>query len=357
MEPPASASLEIQRWTGSLEFTANDSWILAQEFIADVSNCIVVPFGSICSGLGTNDSDLDLAIFTKGNNNEFELLKNIRKKIKYATGDFLQLIPAKRVPILHGNLALRKGTARYSVIVDISVGSDSTRHCVLRDILIKSYVQANQMFRTIYLAFKEILKVNSIPDSKAGGVNSVSIALICIYSLQNLKIPALPVLQKDKDYFDWSSTEVYLKWGRTWEERTQNFQSANQGSVCELLCMLLEFVSTTEWSKHVLSIRKKSLMERPKSKDSKFDEEKFCMAIEDPIDPSHNVSMSLQPQTLQDIITLCRTSALHLRNGKSFAQLISANQNNNPRLETPGRTKRKSLDPSSTPSKRKTPRR
>jgi DNA polymerase sigma len=333
--------------------------VAALEMVAALARCVAVPFGSTCSGLGHAHSDLDIAIFPPQYElNAFEVLKRLRRHIQRDTGDFLQLIPAKRVPILHGQLHVRVNGQVVPVVVDISVGTDSTRHCVLRDGLIKAYVIASDKLTYMYHTIRTVFKANNVPDSKAGGINSLSIAMMCIFFMQNYQDkPMLPILQKEKEYYDWASQDLYIKWNRIWSEKAEAFKSKNQMSDNELMQALLEFIGKFDWENSTLSIRTGKAINRKGSREQNFSSERYCMAIEDPIDPTHNISMSLQEQCLLQIVNLCRKCAKKLRSGKSIDDLLLANDIQQENINTPRRGKRKSLDSTQSYPLRKTPRR
>lgn len=250
-------------------------------------------YGSILSGFGHTESDLDFALLFLNEFDENSInKKNMVRKIGYSALknkkniEDLQVITNARVPIIK----LKYKTITRVFECDISI---ENRLPFCNTHLLRIYCTLDPRVPKLGLLIKKFTKICQICFAIKGGLNSYAFNVMIIYFLQQCDPPVLPCLQElDKDNLE---TDLIEGWEVKYFQEIDRIKEVwpqfrtNQQSIGHLLIdFFIFYTEIFDFENHVISIRQTAKL-------TKFEKKwTSLIAIEDPFLLSHNLSNALE---------------------------------------------------------------
>lgn len=237
--------------------------------------------GSTCSGLATNDSDVDLCLLlssTREIDQRFEarrILHQLHSMLKKST--YIQkchVIYAK-VPIL--KFRDLKSGCECDVNINNTVGIKNTH-------LLQGYCGYDWRVCPLIMIIKKWAKRHCINDASQGTLSSYSMAMMVLHYLQDpCQPPVIPVLQyKYPEVFN-ATRNIHELCGEDPFSRITPERSNNQETLGELLLGFFRYYAEEfRWDEDVICVRQGS--KYPRGNSNKWLKKFIC--IEEPFDLS-----------------------------------------------------------------------
>ncbi|KRT78181.1 hypothetical protein AMK59_7689 [Oryctes borbonicus] len=284
--------------------------------------------GSTMSGLGTENSDIDMCLLVKpclhdARSDALSYLQNIQNVLQNC--DFVtqpEVILAK-VPIL------KFKDSRYGFEVDLNcnnaVGIRNTH-------LLHCYAHLDWRVRPLVIVVKLWAQANNINDAKRMTISSYSLALMVIHFLQcGVTPPAIPCLHGlYPDKFS-PNSEIH---NIDIQEELPQFYSDNKQSLGELLLGFLNYYTHFDYDRYAISVREGSVLLKEECKYTRSQKNDVMqwklLCIEEPFDLTNTARSVYDMETFNYIKRVFSVSYKLLGDTKNL-NLIFPNVDMNPR--------------------------
>ncbi|CAB3402596.1 unnamed protein product [Caenorhabditis bovis] len=252
-------------------------------------NIFLTIFGSVMTGMGVNNSDVDLCfrfddeLEPPKNEDAISVIKNIQiflKQCSYARN--VQAILTAKVPIVKFVLQLNA-----SIFVDADISYYNIL-ALYNTSLLKQYTlwTPGQKFAKLALFIKRWAKMCDIGDASKGSISSYAYILLLISYLQQCDPPVLPRLQEDfRD--ETTPKRIVESWDTYFyesDEQTVKSWAKNKQSVSELLIGFFDYYSKFDYRNLVIQCRREMNLSKL---EKDWNNKSLC--IEDPFDLHHNL--------------------------------------------------------------------
>uniref|UniRef100_A0A914I452 PAP-associated domain-containing protein n=1 Tax=Globodera rostochiensis TaxID=31243 RepID=A0A914I452_GLORO len=284
----------------------------------DKSTLNIKLFGSVLSGFGSNDCDIDLCLVDTGilkhqTEDGFisperrkhwitQLVQYLRKSAMYTVIS----VAEARTPIVkfehHGNDGFHG---------DISVENSLALH---NTELLRLYSCFDDRVAPLGFAVKRLAKLYDINDASAGSISSYAYIVMLIHFLQRVDPPVLPFMQNKRD--ELKVEGWYVSFERDipqFSASTKNTQSMAQLFYDFLHYYAFEFNMITD----VAQIRVSKLYNKKIRNRGGDDSTRPRLCVEDPFDLDHNLTSGVREDTLQYILKCFRSA---IRGMERFAE-------------------------------------
>uniref|UniRef100_A0A914I935 PAP-associated domain-containing protein n=1 Tax=Globodera rostochiensis TaxID=31243 RepID=A0A914I935_GLORO len=273
----------------------------------------IAVFGSVNSGFGTNDCDLDLCLVKTGLDAK---PSTQRKRWLSALVDFLQKskeytgvsVPEARTPIV------KFGHPATKFHGDISI---ENKLAVYNTELLRLYTEFDERVAPLGVAIKRLAKMCGVNDASTGSISSYAYIVMLIHVLQRVEPPVLPFLQNG------SEGKLVDGWNVSFERNfVRDASFCNTQSIAELFIDFLHYYANEfDFTYEVVQIRTRDVYDKYSRGDDCFREQ---LCVEDPFDLGHNLTSGVREDTLHYISKCFRGSIRgiekidreHFRTGK-----------------------------------------
>ncbi|KAL3073838.1 hypothetical protein niasHT_034870 [Heterodera trifolii] len=279
---------------------------------AGVESLQIELFGSVLSGFGSNDCDIDLCLITTGSKNHEREQHNgtitqekrrewLNKLVQYLRKTELYTVISvadARTPIVkfeyhgeegfHGDISVENGLALYNTE------------------LLRLYTHFDNRVSPLGFAVKRWAKLYGINDASAGSISSYAYVVMLIHFLQRIDPPVLPFLQNDR------KGQLVEGWNVSFTRQLpEQFSNKNTQSIAQLFHDFLAFYAF-QFDMHtdVAQIRTAKPYNKMMRKRELGcgDDQRFRLCVEDPFDLEHNLTSGVREDTLHYIIKCFRSA-------------------------------------------------
>ncbi|KAL3093109.1 hypothetical protein niasHT_022559 [Heterodera trifolii] len=302
--------LSVQRRTSIQQFVDE----LQQGFRTEtgVESLQIELFGSVLSGFGSNDCDIDLCLITTDSTNHEKEQHNgnipqekrrewLNKLVQYLRKSELYTVISvadARTPIVkfeyhgeegfHGDISVENGLALYNTE------------------LLRLYTHFDNRVSPLGFAVKRWAKLYGINDASAGSISSYAYVVMLIHFLQRVDPPVLPFLQNDR------KGQLIEGWNVSFNRQLpEQFSNKNTQSIAQLFHdFLVFFAFQFDVYSDVAQIRTaKPYNKLMRRRDLGCgDDQRFRLCVEDPFDLEHNLTSGVREDTLHYIVKCFRSA-------------------------------------------------
>uniref|UniRef100_A0A183CEC1 PAP-associated domain-containing protein n=1 Tax=Globodera pallida TaxID=36090 RepID=A0A183CEC1_GLOPA len=266
-------------------------------------------FGSVLSGFGSNDCDIDLCLIDTGileyqNENGFipqerrkhwitQLVQYLRKSADYTVIS----VAEARTPIVkfehHGNDGFHG---------DISVENSLALH---NTELLRLYSCFDDRVAPLGFAVKRLAKLYDINDASAGSISSYAYIVMLIHFLQRVDPPVLPFMQNER------IRDKVEGWNVSFERDLPQF-SASAKNTQPMAQLFYDFLHYYAFEFNMITDVAQIRVSKPYNKKIRArggeDSTRPRLCVEDPFDLDHNLTSGVREDTLQYILKCFRSA-------------------------------------------------
>ena len=305
--------------------------------------------GSVAHGIAFGDTSCDISIEreSKCNQSSSEILSEVKDFIQSQMSDIFVCqsklyLSTKTSKSTTSSNKLTLTTLKSNLVFNFTTGIHS--YSYKTNFLIKSYLCLDERARILAFCFRYLAKIAHIDKVDYCTLPAHAYTIMCIYFLQKLNPPVLPVLHElcdsrkihksaldnsdDDDLADEDSAkidkdnvhdfDVFGKNVNLFVQR-KSWQSKNKSSIGELWLKLLTFYSIDfGFKKTLVSIRKSN---RISKSSMKMYTKKI--SIEDPFCLKQSLSRNLMTQTNKYIISVISKACLYFVHNCQYRALVA----------------------------------
>ncbi|EDQ85887.1 uncharacterized protein MONBRDRAFT_28850 [Monosiga brevicollis MX1] len=252
------------------------------------------------------ENDDHLQYILEHNKRRIQVQDTVKRLAKsFRSAERFQLITRARVPLF-------KFRHKDGLDCDVSV---SNRLALCNTRLLEAYCLLDERYRPLGYFLKKWCKAVGLHDASQGGFSSYAMTMMLLASLQQASPPVLPYLQqlaspacpKQQRLVD--GYDAYFCTDLPYVQQTWRRTEVNTQTLAELVAGFFDFCATFPFEKRVMQVREGTVLFKA---DKDWDAD--IIAVEDPFDPTHNLTRTVSaPRTFDKFLRLCASGSRLVR--------------------------------------------